>query len=241
MSFEAAAWAIKQKTKTATEKLVLITLADAQNSETNRCFPSIPTIAQVALCSERQAKRCIQSLESQGLIKVKREQGKSNYYSLSIKTSDAHDTSDNMTPVTCRDELVTPKVKVVTPTVRTSDTHDTLISNNQELTKNKSKSKKITISDFESIGIPKDIAEDFFTLRKTKKAPITKTAMNGIAREAQKAGLTLTECLKIMVERNWQGFKADWILENKQKSFKQQDQERAEAEALKFYTGQDDF
>lgn len=64
----------------------------------------------------------------------------------------------------------------------------------------------------ENVGV--EVWDDFKKLRKAKKAVITKTAINGIGREAQKAGITLEDALRICCERGWQGFKADWI--NKQ-------------------------
>ena len=45
---------------------------------------------------------------------------------------------------------------------------------------------------------------------KSKKASITETAIKGIQREAQKAGISLEEALTITIERNWVGFKAEW-------------------------------
>jgi len=68
MSFEAAAWAIKQRPESATEKLLLIALADCMNAETGRCFPSVDYLADAALCSKRTAQRAIKSLEAQGFI-----------------------------------------------------------------------------------------------------------------------------------------------------------------------------
>ena len=59
-------------------------------------------------------------------------------------------------------------------------------------------------------GISNQVWEDFKTLRKSKKAPITKTALAGISREASKAGISLQTALQACCERGWQGFKADW-------------------------------
>lgn len=65
------------------------------------------------------------------------------------------------------------------------------------------------------ISRPDDVDEqvwsDWLATRKVKKAPVTQTALDGIHREAQKAGLTLEAALQTMCERGWQGFKADWI------------------------------
>ncbi len=52
---------------------------------------------------------------------------------------------------------------------------------------------------------------DFVALRKTKKAPVTQTAIDGIAREASKAGISLENALRMCCERGWTGFRADWV------------------------------
>ncbi len=59
-------------------------------------------------------------------------------------------------------------------------------------------------------GIAKQVVEDFKALRKAKRAAITPTAINGIRREAAKAGITLEAALAMCCERGWSGFKADW-------------------------------
>lgn len=61
-------------------------------------------------------------------------------------------------------------------------------------------------------GIPTELSADWIKLRKTKKAEVTKTAIEGIANEAAKAGLTLGEALRECCARGWAGFKADWML-----------------------------
>lgn len=48
-------------------------------------------------------------------------------------------------------------------------------------------------------------------MRKAKRAPLTQTALDGIEREAQKAGMALTDVLALCCARGWQGFKADWV------------------------------
>jgi hypothetical protein len=53
--------------------------------------------------------------------------------------------------------------------------------------------------------------EDFLKIRKAKKAPMTATALEGIKREATKAGWTLNDAIRECVIRGWQGFKSDWV------------------------------
>lgn len=60
-------------------------------------------------------------------------------------------------------------------------------------------------------GVSPQIAKDFKALRRAKKAAITKTAIDGIRREAAKASLTLESALAMCCERGWIGFKADWV------------------------------
>lgn len=60
-------------------------------------------------------------------------------------------------------------------------------------------------------GIDPQVVKDFRALRSKKKAPITETAVAGIRREADKAGLGLEAALRMCCERGWTGFKADWV------------------------------
>jgi len=60
-------------------------------------------------------------------------------------------------------------------------------------------------------GISEQVAKDFIAIRKAKKAPLTETAVAGIQREADKAGLTLQSAIELCCARGWSGFKADWV------------------------------
>jgi hypothetical protein len=63
----------------------------------------------------------------------------------------------------------------------------------------------------QAAGVEPAHIRDFLEIRKAKKAPLTDTAIDGIEREAAKAGITLAAAIKICCERSWQGFKADWL------------------------------
>lgn len=52
---------------------------------------------------------------------------------------------------------------------------------------------------------------DFVAMRKAKRSPLTQTALDGIEREATKAGIALGDALAMCCARGWQGFKADWV------------------------------
>lgn len=67
-------------------------------------------------------------------------------------------------------------------------------------------------------GVSDVVWADFKKLRAAKKSPITQTAIDGIAREAQKAGLKLGVVLGMCCERGWVGFKAEWAHEKRSTS-----------------------
>jgi uncharacterized protein YdaU (DUF1376 family) len=60
-------------------------------------------------------------------------------------------------------------------------------------------------------GVTEMVWQDWLKLRKAKKAAVTQTALDGIQREADKAGVSLQVALETCCERNWTGFKADWL------------------------------
>jgi hypothetical protein len=64
-------------------------------------------------------------------------------------------------------------------------------------------------------GIDWQLSKDFLKIRKAKKAPLTQTALDGLEREAALAGISVEDAVRICVERNWQGFKADWLNNSK--------------------------
>ena len=61
-------------------------------------------------------------------------------------------------------------------------------------------------------GVSDSVWQEFKTLRKAKKAPITQRAIDAITSEANKAGWTLEKALEECVVRGWQAFKADWVV-----------------------------
>jgi len=60
-------------------------------------------------------------------------------------------------------------------------------------------------------GVDDSVWQDFVKHRKAKKAQVTQTVIDGIQREADKAGWPLDAALRECITRNWQSFKADWV------------------------------
>jgi len=60
-------------------------------------------------------------------------------------------------------------------------------------------------------GVSDQVWDDFLAHRKAKRAPLSQTALTVIAREAEKASVTLEEALIVCLTRGWQGFNAEWM------------------------------
>ena len=60
-------------------------------------------------------------------------------------------------------------------------------------------------------GVSEQVWNDFMTLRKAKRAPLSATALSAITKEAEKAAMHIEEALTECVTRGWQSFKAEWI------------------------------
>lgn len=60
-------------------------------------------------------------------------------------------------------------------------------------------------------GVDQKLAKDWLAVRRAKKAVLTPTAWAAIKREAESAGLSLSEAIRISTENGWQGFKASWL------------------------------
>jgi hypothetical protein len=85
---------------------------------------------------------------------------------------------------------------------------------------NNFKKRKTNNTPPKGVSKPDDVAEtvwgDFIAHRKIKKAKVTETAIQGIRREAEKAGWEMNDALAEICQRGWTGFKSDWV--NKEKS-----------------------
>jgi hypothetical protein len=68
-----------------------------------------------------------------------------------------------------------------------------------------------------SLGVNKEILEDWLIVRKNKKASNTKTAFNGLIPEIKKSGLTTNDAIRYAANKSWAGFKADWYFNEEKK------------------------
>lgn len=119
------------------KKMVLLVLCDYANDDGLSCRPSVSSVAKKASVSDRQCKRLMRDLETDGLISVVANEhggspGTTRHYQihrkrlLQLSRGDTHDTGDNVTRVTNEtgtgDTDDTPRV---TNGTKTGDTGDT--------------------------------------------------------------------------------------------------------------------
>lgn len=77
MSFTAMAWASKQKTKSSSQKLVLLMLANYADDQ-DKCWPSKQTLADMCCMSKSGICKTITQLESAGFLVIEKREGTSS-------------------------------------------------------------------------------------------------------------------------------------------------------------------
>ena len=87
-----------------------------------------------------------------------------------------------------------------------------LATNNQN--QNQNQNQQPIKSSFVQVDKPEGVTDEawqaFILTRRAKKAPITKLAMAGIEREALAKGRTIPDAIRIVCERGWTTYKAEW-------------------------------
>lgn len=89
----------------------------------------------------------------------------------------------------------------------------------EEIKNNKKTSKKPPavptfdpIAALRMLNVADQTVTDWMTLRKAKRAPVTKGVIDTFLRETEKAGMDLDSVLALCCVRGWTGFEAAWVL-----------------------------
>jgi hypothetical protein len=217
---------------TKTDLRVLGAILSWRDKTTNLCWPKrelIATRCNLPLCKISTATTRLVNL---GWLKKEGNGGRSRsaQYILLIPTLTAKTLTDLVTVTesgTVTDSVTNTLTESVTKTVTGSvrgikQTNEQTIEQTNIKHADQSRSapppdkRKQTADEILiEFGIDGQLAEDFKTHRKLKRANITATSMKGFQREADMAGISLSEALVISIERDWRGFKADWINNSK--------------------------
>lgn len=167
---------------------------------------SVSQFMEVTGLSNRSVITACESLVQMGLLERSGGERKLNTYS--VKAFEISQTGEKSSSEQSGENFSQTGEKSSSDLVKkvhTQNNNKNTIQNNNK--KNTKKSALDLLADF---GITGQLADDFITHRKSKKATITETALNGYKREADKAGITLEEAIAIAIERDWRGFNASW-------------------------------
>ena len=215
-----------------TEKIIMLALADYAN-ESGECFPSIQALEKKCSVSDRTIQRTIVKLIQKNLLKILKRNARSSIYFLSMDNIVLHKIDDEIilcdkqedahisTPTQCHPDTVSPRHSVTpTPTICRidPDTVSPIITNESSIESSvfkKTKEKKEIVEIQRPDNVDDQIWQDFLKVRKSKRAPLTQTALKGIEKEAIKAGIGLEEALNVCCQRNWVGLRAEWLNESK--------------------------
>lgn len=97
-----------------------------------------------------------------------------------------------------------------TITATTTITSESIPDGIGAVSKRKS-TKTLNVSDLVAEGVEQQHAEDWLTVRKAKRAPLTRAAWDDVKAEAVKAAIAPAEAVRIAAPSSWQGFKASWL------------------------------
>lgn len=61
-----------------------------------------------------------------------------------------------------------------------------------------------------SLGVDKQVLDDWLEVRRAKKARNTKTAFDALIKQITESGLSASDAVKCSAEEGWSGFKAEW-------------------------------
>lgn len=218
MSFEAVSWALEAPVS-GTQKVVLIGIASHADKFGDNAWPSIETLAGYAYVDARSVQRAIGDLIKAGFVtKLVNEGGnrqtashmRPNLYRLNMeKTPVKHP----LTPASPPDTSVTTPLTPASPLPLTPASPEPSIEPSLNHPLNTSARKRACRQPAVQCpdGVDQQVWNDWLALRKEKRASVTQTVIEGAMGEAEKAGMTFEDFLRVWCRRGTQGLEAAWL------------------------------
>ena len=243
MSYAAERWARSQVAGNARAKAVLIELAHCLNGRTGQCTPSVAYLSRVTELKPDTITKATNDLQDRGLITktvIKTKSGRSCSYRLIgfvHSEWDIHENEDTPENGGIPDSAGThTHENVVTGNPKNGVTHtpengDRTGNKNREI-EQRNRTEKLEAQDAPEVslvteektkrtilkkpdGVSDDLWDEWKKFRRNKRLSITERVLNNLTSEAEKAGLTIEQAMNIQLDREWRGFKAEWV-KNKQ-------------------------
>lgn len=193
------------------QKMVLLALADASNDE-GICWPSVASLCTKCGMSERTVQAHLNGLVEMGHIGRDERSGRSTIYRLNLRKSCAP--ADSAPP---QDLHETPADSAPTPATFAENPRKSRTQNQKRTIKEPKANPKdaLGVEELIGLGVDRQHATDWLTVRKAKRAgPLTRTALDGLAREAGLAGMSLDAAVKTCASRSWISLQAKWLAGN---------------------------
>lgn len=232
MSYEAVSWAMAQQVGKSSTKFVLVAMAHCVNAESGDmvCWPSAKHLAEITGQDVKTIETSVVRLREAGwIVDTGTRRGMTGQvivYRLNTTKNGGVSEPEQLPQISAKtpkngplapepNSPVFPDNSPVFPVELPRFSHVTppktgdgiRKEQGKEQGRNKEKSACASMP-----GVPDQLFSDYMAVRKAKKAgPLTTTAVNGLIREAEKAGKTLEEAVTICCERGWQSLKAEWL------------------------------
>lgn len=224
MSVEAIAWALQQPVKHSSAKFVLVALANCADAVDGIAWPSIAYLCEATSQDRKTVMANLKRLIETGFIKDS-GQRKGNTKSVvvyelcstKIGTPKQSQKRDNL-----EEEAVPffPPSSTVFPHKQYQISAEAVPKTGHGTVRNRNRTVKEEKTALLS-QLPAHLVSDFLEIRKAKKLPLTQTAVDGIQREADKAGISMEAAVRACCEFGWAGFNAGWFADRQSKVAKQ--------------------
>ena len=236
MSIRAISWALSAKVDRSSTKFVLVAMCNYAN-EFGECYPSAKQLSDDTAQDIKTVESNLKRLREMGFIEDTGERRGNTkqvivYRITHPKTGDVKvETPPKLVELNAPEiggagETNTPVFPDNTPVFPDKDPRfsgETPPKTGDGTVMEPSMNRQGTSNTAQALippDVEKSVWQDFVILRKAKKAPLTKTAVEGLRREADKAGLTINAAIRVCCENGWQGFKAAWYENMKSKNNK---------------------
>jgi len=186
-----------------TELLGMLAIANFANDD-GCAFPSVAALAKKCRVQPRRMNYILTNLQRSGELQLKVGGGPrgTNNYTITLETQGLH-SSAGVHPSAGLHPSAPPPCTGVREPLHWSAPKPSLTIIEPSFSNTRSLLPEIS----------DELFADFQQVRKTKKAAITKTAVDGIRREAAKAGLTIEQVITVCCERGWASFKSEWLVD----------------------------